>query len=187
MLNRWSKILRLLLIGFLFMSCTFAQEVIPDFKEDSVTVLNEELRKLRNDISTLNTSISNITTTLENTTYTKKYIRDLTAASGDAAYTGCPFAPKGIFVMASLGSSVSVGMVSSASGIGTNEFMTALYSNAGTTSWIAADNRVADFHTTPSDYQSANTKTFDSAGVTLTWTKVGSPTGTLIIAITYYK
>lgn len=53
MLNRWYKTLSCLVIGSLFLSCTFAQEIIPDFEKDSVPILNEELRKARNDITTL--------------------------------------------------------------------------------------------------------------------------------------
>lgn len=50
MLNRWSKILCRLLIGFFFLGSVFAQELIPDFSPESVAVLNEEFRKIRDDI-----------------------------------------------------------------------------------------------------------------------------------------
>ncbi len=154
----------------------FAQEVIPDFSPESVTVLNEELRKLRNSKPV-------------NTTYTIAYSRDMTAAAGDVSYTGCPFAPKGVIIMAITTGTSSIGMASEASGYGgdNNEIFQGVYSNAGTTTWSGGGTRIISFQTTPSVFQNGFIKSFDSDGVTITWFKGGSPTGTLSFGITYFK
>ena len=57
MLNRWFKIV--LIIGFLFTTSIFADEIIPDFSEESIPILNNELTLLRNAINSVVFSVNN--------------------------------------------------------------------------------------------------------------------------------
>lgn len=120
-------------------------------------------------------------------TYTVTYSRNMTTASGDASYLGCPFPPKGVFIFTSVNSCQSYGMVSSLSSIGTNELYNAVYSNAGTTTWASSTGVIAAYYLTPTAKQLGAMKAFESNGITLTWTKTGSPTGTLGIMITFLR
>jgi len=49
---------------FLFVNTSYADEVIVDYSEESIPVLNEELRKLRSDIRSLNSDIADIDTSV---------------------------------------------------------------------------------------------------------------------------
>lgn len=100
--------------------------------------------------------------------------RDLTASSGDVAYTDCGFKPSAIiFLSSSDGTAgMSIGMDDA-----TNHYC--VYYNQPT-----ADNTfkvaLSSIYIQPVNgaVQSALVKTMDAAGFTLTWTKTGSPTGT---------
>jgi len=106
--------------------------------------------------------------------------RDLAAETGDVSYTGAGFAPSSVFAMAaSGGATISFGIGDSAK---TNNALkkdgdsTNYYNNTSTFGAC-----LVFFSPTSGNRQSAIIKTWDADGLTLTWTKTGSPTGTLTI------
>lgn len=103
--------------------------------------------------------------------------RDMTAASGDVAYTGVGFLPRGIILIGGRITSGSIAPVDQNGDSQTFQIYDAGASvNAdivsGSAVWITSD---ASGYT---NRQSAAIKTLDADGFTLTWTKYGSPTGT---------
>ena len=102
--------------------------------------------------------------------------RDLTAAGAptDVAYTGVGFTPTSIICNYGVDSSIHVG----------NSLVDS--SKTGKTIWGDAPNFYYQAHfifssSSGGNYQIADIKSFDTDGFTLTWTKTGSPTGTLLI------
>lgn len=104
--------------------------------------------------------------------------RDMTAASGDVAYTGVGFTPTSIMAIAAIatGSTVaSWGFADSAkTAKAINTYVTATFDAEG--SYL-----ILLFQTNTSTFQYATVKSFDADGFTLTWTKAGSPTGTAVL------
>jgi hypothetical protein len=101
--------------------------------------------------------------------------RDLTAASGSVSYTGAGFTPTAAWVVSAITFGVEwVGHADSARSAGGR------YSIAGaTTNYPAAT--FFTLETSSGNLQSASIASYDSDGLTLTWTKTGSPTGTASI------
>jgi hypothetical protein len=101
--------------------------------------------------------------------------RDLTAASGDVSYTGLDFTPTSIQCICSITGNFTFSMGFADSGKASSViFPTA----AGVMN--ENSNRLIDVISGPGAEQYAVVKTFDAnVGFTLTWTKGGSPTGTL--------
>jgi len=102
--------------------------------------------------------------------------RDMTAASGDVAYTGVGFKPRCIVALAAINTTEihSIGFAAVlVNGI--------LYAEAPDVYY--ADDQVIRLGTAPgATEQRAVIKSFDSDGFTLTWTKAGAPaanTGTI--------
>lgn len=105
--------------------------------------------------------------------------RDLTAATGDVAYTGVGFTPTSIIFNGALGAVATWGMVDSAkTGDGINYKTGVSYFGHVAAGYGANTCLVVDQGS--SNFQTASVKSFDADGFTLTWSKVGSPTGTFI-------
>lgn len=102
--------------------------------------------------------------------------RDMTAASGDVAYTGVGFKPTSIIACSAVDAStkgISWGFCDSAK---TNRAMA--YGNT-TATFYASLTALVYFVPSDGNYQIAIVKSFDADGFTLTWAKTSSPTGTL--------
>lgn len=155
--------------------------------EANIVILNDIIAKLARDA--LVEGDVDVDETSE-VSYTKTFSRNMTSESGDVEYSGIPFVPKGVLIITSLGASTSIGMVSSASGVGANEITTNIWGTsnpAADTHWASTTTKCIEYHSGAFTVQRASLKSFDTSGITLTWVKEGSPTGTLTIAITYFK
>lgn len=101
--------------------------------------------------------------------------RDLSAASGNVAYTGIGFQPTAIICLAIVDSAdyqVSWGFAdSSKAGENVTKDSSTTFRNLGSV--------LIFLQTSGGAYQTATVNSYDSDGFTLTWTKTGSPTGTL--------
>jgi len=107
--------------------------------------------------------------------------RDLAAASGDVAYTGVGFVPTAIVALsANLGSTMSFGVCDSAK---TEKSIAQLSDGAGSSDV----NALLQLSTGIGAQQSCIVKSFDADGFTLTWTKTGSPTGTVTLIFLCFK
>lgn len=110
--------------------------------------------------------------------------RDLTAVSGDVSYTGVGFCPTSIHSQYAINGSGVVG-----NGTGFSD------SVRGSSALNDRQNNATSVRTTGLIYsdvasgalQYAVVKSYDADGFTLTWTKTGSPTGTLNIAFLCYR
>jgi len=101
--------------------------------------------------------------------------RAAAAASGDVAYTGSSFTPTAVIIVAANDDnddSVSVGFSDSALDEGVLE----LTRMSGTPRFVTGANVIAISSNSGNDAQTAIVKSFNSDGVTLTWTKTGSGT-----------
>lgn len=114
--------------------------------------------------------------------------RNATTASGDVSYTGIGFVPTSIQIQATLGDDIfiySFGISdSSKAGISYYNIGTSFSGLANT---VGLTNAVIFVGANNLNWQGAIVKTYDADGVTLTWTKTGSPTGTIRINIIAYK
>ena len=110
--------------------------------------------------------------------------RDLTAASGDVSYTGVDFLPTSVVAL------------------GSDYFATAPWHSIGfadsaksaRVTWIrytgnsnSESGFLVFFDVASGAAQAATLKSYDADGGTLTWTKVGSPTGTGIIQFMWMR
>lgn len=100
---------------------------------------------------------------------------DLTTASGDQAITGVGFKPCAFVVLACIDASTewSVGF---GSGTSLNEF--SINYRSDTSKMLIGSGYVHRIYMS-AGYQNASLKSWDADGITLTWTKTTSPTGTL--------
>ena len=107
--------------------------------------------------------------------------RDMTAASGDVAYTGVGFTPSSILAHYTIEGSTYGG--------------TGFSDSSRTSSNLRADGSAvlainADFVCSSSaagGFQEAVIKSFDANGFTLAWTKTSSPTGTLKLSFLCFR
>lgn len=109
--------------------------------------------------------------------------RDLTAASGDVAYTGVGFTPTCIIAMGVVDTTLkqSKGFAdSSKTAVNMFEYIADTY-------FIDAQLLLIETGGGASTRQSAIVKTYDTDGFTLTWTKTGSPTGTATLKFLCFK
>jgi len=106
------------------------------------------------------------------------FTRDTSAASGDQAITGIGFIPKWIicFAVADAAGETSWGMSTGAS---VNNCLRDTYGVTAGTHSDATD--LIHLITSAGTAYTANLKTFDADGFTITWTKTGSPTGTATV------
>lgn len=105
------------------------------------------------------------------------FSRDVSLASGDQSVTGVGFIPKMIFLLG-LGTNgttdkVNLGIVDS-----DGNYSVSVLQSGG--NWYNFTNRLLNFYYygDSGKYTYAVLKSLDSDGFTLTWTKVGAPTGT---------
>lgn len=98
--------------------------------------------------------------------------RDLTAGSGDVAYTGTGFTPRALLCLGCVGGTTQAvfGMADGATA-GAN-IQQIVGGNA------SAHLSLCLFDQGSNNYQHGVVKTYDADGFTLTWTKSGTPTGT---------
>lgn len=98
------------------------------------------------------------------------FTRDMTAASGDASYTGVGFKPSMLIALAQIDgqAALSVGFANRCAFL----YLGNWYNNG----------QLIDISLSGPAKQTAVVKTYDSDGFTLTWAKTGSPTGTATIS-----
>jgi hypothetical protein len=109
--------------------------------------------------------------------------RDLTAASGNTVHTGCGFKPNTCVGFGSVGGSTAyTTFIGLSNNIATNR---TLSSNAGFPTFGAAF--FAFYDAGGGNVQIASINSYDDDGITLAWTKIGSPTGTVTYAILCWK
>jgi len=107
--------------------------------------------------------------------------RDMTAASGDVAYTGVGFMPSSIQVVVAINASFAfcVGFADSLkAGATVSQYLADTFNATNYLINIAPSNTVQ---------QLAIVKTYDADGFTLTWTKVSTPTGTATIKFLCFR
>ena len=107
--------------------------------------------------------------------------RDQTADSGDVSYTGVGFMPTSILAISALaggGYAVSIGFADSAKASG--DILQSAIDTFGTGTSLISRSYV-------SGSQEAIVKSYDADGFKLTWTKTGSPTGTLNIKFLCFR
>lgn len=98
--------------------------------------------------------------------------RDMTATSGDVAYTGVGFTPTAIVAIGNINSAMSMSI--GASDSAKNKSALFYYGNNTTYN----DPFMVEISTAAGAFQGGIIKTYDADGFTITWTKGGSPTGT---------
>lgn len=109
--------------------------------------------------------------------------RDLSLANGSVAYTGMGFQPTSCVANAQITTSATqytthFGMSDSARTISSTAFF------GGT---LVSPNFLVLFDTTATNGQVASIASYDSDGLTLTWTKTGAPTGTATANLVCYR
>lgn len=108
--------------------------------------------------------------------------RDMTAASGDVAYTGVGFQPRQVVFFAAVASNKAG---SWGSDDGTSQMCTNQLSTGNMSSNTSAS---IDLENNAGESQTAVIKTLDSDGFTLTWTKTNTPpAGTATIIAICFK
>jgi len=101
--------------------------------------------------------------------------RDLTAASGDVAYTGVGFKPS---VLIFIGADDSTALSTWGFHANGNMHQISQPREGNVNTFVSHSSSVMIFYYGAGASQSAIVKTLDADGFTLTWTKSGSPTGT---------
>jgi hypothetical protein len=105
--------------------------------------------------------------------------RDYAAASGDVSYTGFGFKPSALIIIAAdnATAAMSFGFAVATAGYGILQLYTGVCYAGG----------VVDMQNAASVGQGAAWKSYDADGFTLTWTKTGSPTGTIALKIIAFR
>lgn len=109
--------------------------------------------------------------------------RDYAGASGDVAYTGVGFVPTSVIAIYGKSSATVGDGIGVADSFGDEQSINNRQNNG--TSNITANIIYSDI--VSGGYQSAVLKTFDSDGFTLTWSKLGTPTGTMNIIFLCFR
>ena len=111
--------------------------------------------------------------------------RDLTAVAGDVSYTGAGFRPRAVEIHGIVAATeVASWGFADGSETADNESIGQLYDGTMTNS---ATFIVIAYTATGPTFSRAIAKSFDSDGITLTWSKTGSPSGTFAMKIFYYR
>lgn len=109
--------------------------------------------------------------------------RDMTTATGTQAITGVGFSPSSVIFDWSASSATETGH-----GFNDGTTRCCRYYHGTDLTWAARTNSPIMVHETSSNYQEAvGGVTFDTDGFTISWTKVGSPTGTARINFMAFK
>ena len=111
--------------------------------------------------------------------------RDTSAATGNVSYTGAGFAPKAVLAFAGRGSTVA-NSIGFAENVGTAEMMQ-WYSSGGAGFYSVATNLLTLIESGGANYTNVSVASWDADGITLTYTKTGSPTGTADIALALFR
>ena len=159
-----------IILILLLASPVYADEIIADFTEQSLPVLNDELSNIRDDLSSLSSEISSFSSSV--TSKIGSFTRDMTTATGDVSYTGIGFKPKLLLCISHLdgggvNGSIGFGNVDSQKNI-FFFLSTPAMSGSGSGMIVLGSGTIL---------QEGTLKTFDTDGFTLTWEKIGLPTG----------
>ncbi len=113
------------------------------------------------------------------------FTRDLTAASGSVAYTGAGFTPRTALVLGCLSGSAGRFTMGGTDAVA---IQFAFYDSNQTTaaSWTYTNGNLIFVDAGGGNNQSATISSFDSDGMTLAWTKAGTPTGTASFIAIYF-
>lgn len=110
--------------------------------------------------------------------------RTMTSASGNVSYTGIGFKPKALLVFAAISGSTSAACWGFTDGSQDHRL---LFSDDASNTYGTNTSQLIQADTGVSTGQGATLSSFDADGFTLTWTKSGSPTGTLtVLFIAFY-
>jgi len=111
----------------------------------------------------------------------RSFTRDMTAATGDVSYSGFGFKPSAILVLTTINNqdNMSIGIADASS-------ERAIVRRASTDTFVDRS-AIAAYEPDATNYQRAEVKSWDSDGVTFTWTKTASPTGTLAIRMLAWR
>lgn len=113
----------------------------------------------------------------------KSFTRDYGSASGDVSYTGIGFKPTSMIVhYGKTGATVGDGQ-----GFVDSSKVSGCINNRQNNNTIAINSNFIYSDPVSGGYQSAIVKSFNDDGFTLTWTKFGSPTGTLNLNLIAFK
>lgn len=112
--------------------------------------------------------------------------RDMTASSGDVAYTGVGFMPTAIMAIASTGSSGGAPATPMSIGFTDSSEIAGNVSSVGVDTFAVEGNYLILLYQ-GANFQYANISSFDADGFTLTWTKGSSPTGTAHIRFLCFR
>lgn len=106
--------------------------------------------------------------------------RDMAAASGDVVYTGLDFTPTSIIAFAGgVGTDLAIGASDSS-------LANCVINQDGAGNSIASTTALLTIGTAGTT-QVATIKTYNANGLTLTWVKTGSPTGTVILIFLCFR
>ena len=106
------------------------------------------------------------------------FTRDTATASGNQAITGVGFTPKALLFMGGQASSAEIGFGLSD---GTNEQDLYDRHNIAADTWAIGNGRPLTFVQAENVDYSGTIASLDADGFTITWTRAGTPTGTLTI------
>lgn len=106
------------------------------------------------------------------------FTRDMTAASGNVSYTGFGFAPQSLICLAFVSATLFASWAFHSLGGDVGFYHNWNHLLYATGALINIDVGAAG-----NEVQSAVVNSIDSDGFTLTWTKIGSPTGTIIFYV----
>lgn len=112
--------------------------------------------------------------------------RDMTASSGDVAYTGVGFMPTAIMAIASTGASGGAPATPMSIGFTDSSKIAGNVSSVGVDTFAVEGNYLILLYQ-GANFQYANVNSFDADGFTLTWTKGSSPTGIAYIRFLCFR
>lgn len=108
------------------------------------------------------------------------FTRDMTAATGSVAYTGVGFKPKAVIFLCGVTGGSTWGSIGFTDGTSDVSWYNNHASSAD--SWVLNVANSIDGTTGSGAAQVTTTTSLDADGFTLSWTKIGSPTGTATVA-----
>lgn len=108
--------------------------------------------------------------------------RDMTSASGDVSYTGIGFKPTAMIAFANIHDSYAF-----STGMSDSNKASRLISAPTNATMRSYNFFILAYVTNDTNMQYATVKSYDNDGFTLTWTKAGSPTGTVGVGIMCFK
>lgn len=131
------------------------------------------------------TSAGAVATSCNVTSITINTSRDLTTATGTQALTGFGFQPTACDGFGSTGGAASIYTTYNGHSDSAKTQAT-VFSNAGTINFNSS-NFFGAVDATGANFQFAAISSYDAGGVTISWTKSGSPTGTFSFSLRCFK